>query len=132
MFLGTYKVGFSGAGRIVLPRKLRAELRNTQEIILTKGLDGCVWGFEKEDWEKEAKRQLEIPLTEKKGRDLRRYIFSGAESVELDKQSRFVIPGALLSYAKVSLDCLIVGAGDHFEVWNPKIWEKNSTLEIND
>lgn len=124
MFLGTYQTRFSGAGRVVLPKKLRGELKDAHEIVLTRGIDGGIWGFDKKDWEKEARRQLEIPITERKGRDLRRLLFSGAEVAELDKQGRFIIPSALLLQVGFKDKCLLIGAGDHFELWDPKLWDE--------
>lgn len=124
MFLGTYQTVFSGKGRVVLPRKFRTELGRAHEVILTRGLDGCIWGFDKHRWEKEAKKQLEISVTEKEGRWLRRYIFSAAEGSGLDKQGRFVIPANLIDFAGIKNDVYLVGAGDHFELWDPDKWEE--------
>lgn len=130
MFLGTYQTTFSGKRRVILPKKFRVELKNIKEVVLTRGLDQCIWGFDTKDWEKQARLQLEIPITERKGIDLRRFVFSGAEISELDSQGRFVIPLVLLTHAKVKEKVLIVGAGDHFEIWNPKDWQK--TLKVAD
>lgn len=123
MFLGTYQTTFSGKGRIILPKRLREELIGN-EILITRGLDGCIWGFDKKAWEEEAKRQLDVSVTDQRGRQLRRYIFSAAQPSELDKQGRFVIPGVLLIYADIKDKVVVVGAGDHFEIWNPKKWKK--------
>ncbi len=123
MFLGTYKTTFSGVGRVILPKKMRSELTDSQ-VVLTKGLDGCVWGFGKVEWERQAAEQLRIPLTEERGRRIRRYIFSEAELADLDRQGRFVVPTGLLTYAEIKKDILIVGAGDHFEIWNVSRFEK--------
>ena len=124
MFLGTYLTYFSGKGRVILPKKLRNGLAKDRMVYLTKGLEGCIWGFDSKTWEKQANAQLEIPITEKKGRDLRRFIFSGTEIAELDLQGRFIIPPPLLSYARIGSGVLLIGAGDHFEVWDPKRWEE--------
>jgi MraZ protein len=124
MFLGTYKANFSGKFRVVLPRKLREELGSDKGIILTKGLDGCIWGFNKKEWEKQAKVQMEIPITEEKGRFLRRYIFASADAVVLDHQGRFLISSSLIDFAQIKEEVLIVGAGDHFELWNPIRWDE--------
>ena len=123
MFLGTFQTRFSAIGRAILPKKFRQTLSNDQEIILTRGIDGCIWGFDKNEFEEQMSVQLQVPLTQQKGRKARRYLFSGAELVSLDAQSRFVIPTYLLQYAKVIDEIVIVGAGDHFEIWNPKLWE---------
>lgn len=124
MFLGEYQLKFSGKGRIVLPNKLREELGG-EMTILSRGFEGCIFGFSPEGFEKESKRQLEISATEERARYLRRYLFSGSVPVELDSQGRFVIPSALLVYAKLEEEVVVIGAGDHFEIWNNKYWEKH-------
>lgn len=111
---------------MVLPAKFREEVL---ELVVSRGLDGCVWGFNRADWEIEAKKQLELPITEKSGRDLRRYLFSAAELVKLDDQGRFVIPQPLMDYASLNDQKMVafVGAGDHFEIWNLKDWTNIKT-----
>lgn len=124
MFLGEYKTNFSGKGRVILPRKFRQELKG-KEIILSRGFENCIWGFDLKDFEEEARRQLEISATEERARYLRRYLFSSSESVELDAQGRIIIPSALLDFASVKGEVVLIGAGDHFEIWDFKLWEKH-------
>ncbi len=124
MFLGEYNTKFSGKGRVVLPRKFRQEL-TTLEIILSRGFESCIWGFDVKEFEKEAQKQLEVSVTEERARFLRRYLFSGSESVELDGQGRIIIPSNLLDFAQVNEEVAIIGAGDHFEIWELKLWEKH-------
>lgn len=122
MFLGEYEVKFTGNGRVVLPKKIRSEIKD-KDIILSRGFEGCIWGFSKEDFEIQARKQLEIPATEERARVLRRYLFSASADVELDNQGRFVIPSNLLQYANISDRVVVIGAGDHFEIWNKESWE---------
>lgn len=124
VFLGEYQAKFTGQGRVILPKKFRQDLQDGQVIVLSRGFEGCIWGFSVEDFQKEADKQLTLTLTEEAGRQLRRYFFSAAESVKLDNQGRFVIPGGLLEYAGLQDEAVIVGAGDHFEIWNPEGWQK--------
>src|SRR3989344_3708064 len=123
MFLGEYKLKFTGKGRVILPKKMRDEIKGT-EIVLSRGFEGCIFGYDLKSWEVMAEKQLEISATEERARYLRRYLFSASVSVEFDSQGRFVIPSALLIYAKVKRDIVIIGAGDHFEVWNHDNWTK--------
>lgn len=124
MFLGEYKAKFSGKGRVILPKKLREEI-NGNEIILSRGFEGCIWGFDLSDWKKEAEKQLETSPVEEKARLLRRLLFASSVTVELDEQGRFVIPGSLLDYALIRNEVVIIGAGDHFEIWDRDLWEKH-------
>lgn len=123
MFLGEYYTKFSGKGRIILPKLMREELGKDREVVLTRGFEGCIFGFTKKGFEKEARKQVEVSTTEEKARYLRRYLFSGSVPAELDTQGRFIIPSALLTYAKIVNEVSIIGAGDHFEIWDIDLWK---------
>lgn len=124
MFLGEYKLNFSGRGRVILPRKFRQQLKG-KEVILSRGFETCIWGFDLDRFEEEAKKQLEISATEERARIMRRYLFSGSESVEIDIQGRIIIPSTLLDFASVKEEVAIIGAGDHFEIWEFRLWKKH-------
>ena len=124
MFLGSYKPSFNvKSRRIALPKKIR-DVLITREIILSLGFEKCIFGFDTKAWEKESAKQLAGSLTEKQSRHIRRYFFSSAEYIKLDDQGRFVIPGNLRKYAKVKKP-IIIGAGDHFEIWDEASWQKH-------
>ncbi len=123
MFLGSYRPSFNlKSRRIALPKKIREYLA-TSEIILSYGFETCIFGFDTKAWEKESEKQLSEPLTQRSSRDLRRFFFSTAIFVRLDDQGRFVIPSSLLGYAQIKKP-IIIGAGDHFEIWDEQIWEE--------
>ncbi len=123
VFFGEYLVSFSAPGRIVLPKKLR-ELLKGNIFILTKGFDFCLAGFDKEDWENRAKELLNVSLLEKENLEKKRFLFASAVYLEIDDQGRFVIPRSLLSYVGLIDKAVIIGVGDHFEIWLPEKWEK--------
>lgn len=123
MFLGTYILTFSGKGRVILPKKFRLELHGS-EVVMMKGMDGGLWGFSASGWEEFSKNQLGVPVTNEEGRRLRRKFFPNAEKCELDIQGRFVIPELLLKSSLLKEKMVLIGAGDHFEIWNNDAWLK--------
>ena len=123
VFSGEYLVSFTGTGRVVLPKKLR-ELLQGNIFIVTKGFNFCLAGYDKRDWEKKAEGLLEVSLLEQDNLEKRRFIFSSTAYIEIDEQGRFVIPKNLLAHGKLDKKALIVGVGDHFEIWNPQEWDK--------
>lgn len=125
VFFGEYQVSFSAPSRIVLPKKIR-ELLKGDIFILTKGFDMCLAGYDKEDWEKRARSLLEVSLLEKENLEKRRFLFSSTVYLEIDDQGRFVIPRNLMQSAVIKNKVIIVGVGDHFEIWDPIRWEKYS------
>lgn len=123
LFLGEYAHNLDDRGRLMLPRRIRQEI-DEREIILSRGFDTCIFGFDTRAWEKEAQKQLELPVTETKARQIRRYMFAGAVKAEIDKLGRVLLPAQLKEYAHVSQDVMVIGAGDHFEIWNKTTWEE--------
>ena len=122
MFLGSYRPSFDlNSRRIALPKKIREYLKSN-EIILSFGFEKCIFGFDTQTWQKQSEKQLDRPITDRDARDIRRFFFATAEHIRLDDQGRFVIPGQLLEYAEVKSP-IIIGAGDHFEIWNEATWE---------
>jgi MraZ protein len=126
LFLGEYDHSLDDRGRITLPRKIRQELGDG-DIVLSKGFDACIFGYDRESWEKEAGKQLEQPVTEQKGRELRRYLFAAAQKTDIDKLGRILLPTHLKEYAEIKSDVKVIGAGDHFEIWGKSQWQGYQT-----
>lgn len=127
MFLGTYRPNFIGKGRIALPKKIRNEISG-ERVVLSIGFEPCIFGFAEKAWEKVVASDINRPLSDPEGRKLRRKMCAQATIVELDSQGRFVIPGELLSYGQIKEEILVIGAGDHFEIWSPEKWKEYEKL----
>lgn len=121
MLLGTYKPTLIGRNRLALPAKLRREIRD-EKIVLAIGFENCIMGFEEKKWEEVTKADLSRPLSDSEGRDLRRKMCMNAQTIALDSQGRFVVPEEMAEYGKIKEDVMIIGAGDHFEIWDENSW----------
>jgi MraZ protein len=122
VFLGEYKHNLTSGKRLALPRKIRASITG-DEVVLAKGTENCINGFDKATWEEAGKQYLAIPLYEEKGRQIRRQMFAGAQVVSIDVQGRVVLPNVLMKWAKIKAEMVVIGAGDHFEIWDSKSWQ---------
>ena len=49
MFIGEYRHSLDPKGRIIVPSKFRDGLG--YKFVLTKGLDGCLFAYSKDEWE---------------------------------------------------------------------------------
>ncbi|MDP1722615.1 MAG: division/cell wall cluster transcriptional repressor MraZ [Candidatus Gottesmanbacteria bacterium] len=123
LFLGEYDHSLDDRGRVTLPRKIRQEIEE-RELVLAKGFEPCIFGFDRESWEREATKHLDTPVTDEAGRKIRRYMFAGAQKAEIDKLGRILLPAQLKEYASISREIMVIGAGDHFEVWDRSRWEE--------
>lgn len=111
-----------------MPAKLREDIG--EKFIITKGLDGCLFGFSKQEWENFEDKLKTLPLTNKNARDFVRFFLSGAIEEELDKQGRFLIPANLKEYANLDKEIVITGVGTRIEIWDKNKW-KNYNSEEN-
>lgn len=124
MFLGSFEPNLMDRGRIALPKKIREELGSSR-LILTIGFEKCIFGFTEKMWEEVTKPELSRPLfSDKEGRDLRRKMYSEAINIELDSQGRCVIPKIMMDFVSIENKLIVIGAGDHFEIWSKDGWEE--------
>jgi len=125
VFFGEYQISFQKEkNRLALPARIRNQIKG-EKVVLAQGFDGCIFGYEKNEWEKFAKKELSGSVTDKKSRQIRRHLFSAAAIVGYDSQGRTVIPQNLVNYANFTTESvIIIGAGDHFEIWNSQKWQK--------
>lgn len=123
MYLGTYEPNLIGENRLALPKKIRNELSG-ERIVLTTGFEECIFGFSEKMWEQTVASEVAKPISDEIGRTLRRQMFADASIIELDSQGRFVIPENLVKFANIKSEISIIGAGDHFEIWDRTKWQE--------
>ena len=110
MFMGEYHHNIDDKGRLIIPSKFREKLG--EEFIVTRGIENCLFVYSMEDWEKIVDKLESIPFTKKDARTFVRFFLSGATTAEFDKQGRIKITTPLISYANLSKECVVIGAGN--------------------
>jgi MraZ protein len=130
LLIGEFEHSIDTKGRLVLPAKIKDDLG--KEFIVTKGLDGCLFGYSLAEWSKFEEKLKALPLTNKITRDFVRFFLSGAVEEETDKQGRFLLPANLREYASLTKDAVIIGVGTRIEIWDKKKWiEYNSEENLS-
>jgi MraZ protein len=122
MFLGEFSHSIDDKGRLTLPAKFRPELG--QGVVVTRGVDKCLFIFTVEEFQRLAERIGELPMTQAEGREFSRHFFSGALDVEVDKQGRILIPQNLRDYAGLDGEAIVTGVNKRIEVWDVKAWQQ--------
>lgn len=121
MFMGEYHHSIDAKGRLIIPSKLRYDLGDN--FIVTRGLDGCLFLYPKEQWNNIINKYKNLPDTKDKRQFLRIFL-SGATNCEYDKQGRINIPKPLIDYADLNKDCIIIGVDEKLEIWSKERWEQ--------
>jgi MraZ protein len=123
MLLGEYEHTIDDKNRLTLPARFRHVFGDG--IVVTRGMDGCLFAYTRADWEALVQGRLATldPLR-KEGRRMQRFFFAGATEAEPDKQGRVGIPAALLEHAKLGRDVVVAGVNDHLEIWDRAAWRR--------
>ena len=120
MFLGEYEHTIDDKGRLTIPAKFRDELESG--LVITRGLDGCLWAYPRGEWEKVTEKIAELPSSDQNVRNFVRFFFSSAFDSIPDRQGRVLIPQNLREYAGISSETAVIGVMNRLELWSPTKW----------
>lgn len=120
MFGGEYHHNIDQKGRMNVPAKLREALGAS--FVMTRGLDGCIFVYDKENWKKFEEKFAQMPVSSKDARRFIRYFFSSATECEPDNMGRVNIPPNLREHAAIQKEIVTIGAYDRVEIWSKERW----------
>ena len=113
MLMGEFTHTIDSKGRLIIPAKFREQLG--AHFIVTRGLDGCLFGYPLNEWAILEQKLKALPLTKRDAR---------ATDCEIDKQGRINIPITLRTHASLEKKCVIVGVSNRLEIWSAERWNK--------
>ena len=128
MFFGEYDYRLDEKGRVPVPPKFRADLKDG--IILVPGPEKCIFAYTPVEWKKLSESLNSDILPTNKMRKLNRALFSTAFHLNLDGQGRIALPVRLRTYAGIGEDVVITGANTYLEIWDKQLWEEEKTNSL--
>ncbi|MEI8361266.1 MAG: division/cell wall cluster transcriptional repressor MraZ [bacterium] len=132
MFIGEYNHNLDEKGRLAIPSKFRTDLKGG--VVVTKGLDDCLFLYTKEAFLEEAKKAKSLPtISNPQARAWVHNFLGGAMDLDLDAQGRVVLPEYLRNFANLKKKSVIVGMFDKLEIWDEERWNtyKNDAEKTN-
>ena len=130
MFFGNYSHSLDEKGRLVIPRKMREELGN--KIFIMKGFDGALAIYQESAYARVMEELQKYSFNKKENRDYLRLKLASIVDLDVDKMGRVQLPTAVLGKYNISKDVVVLGAGDHIEVWDKARYEEYiSSIEDN-
>lgn len=123
LLTGEFRNTLDEKGRVMFPSKLRSEMQGTV-LILTRGIDQCLWLFAPDQWNELSTKIMESasPFLSQSRSVLRRLV-APAQEVEIDKTGRISIPQSLREFACLEKDCVFLGINKYFELWDSKKYD---------
>jgi len=122
MFIGEYQHAMDEKGRIAVPAKFRKSLE--RGVVVTRGLDGSLYLYALEEWEKLASKISALPINRANSRAFARHLLGGAVVAEIDGQGRILAPEYLRKHAAIAKDAVLVGLYNRIELWSEERWSE--------
>jgi MraZ protein len=123
---GTHGCKLDEKNGLTLPKAVREQMGEQETLFVTLGSDHCVWLTTAAGLEKLTDRLEKSPAVEDEAKVARRRYFAQTERIAVDKNGYFMIPAALLESVGLKQDAVLIGVGDHFELWDVQRWHKYS------
>ncbi|UCD15394.1 MAG: division/cell wall cluster transcriptional repressor MraZ [Candidatus Omnitrophota bacterium] len=126
MWYGEFTHTLDDKDRFILPAKFREKIKGLKQkkFYITRGLDGCLFLFHQETWEKLEERLKSLSFAKQQSRSFNRLYFSGAQEIEIDSQGRIGISDYLKEFAQIRREIVIIGVADRIEIWDKDSWDK--------
>ena len=132
MPFGEFQYSVDDKGRVIVPPPFREFVEDG--MVVTRGMEGCLYVFPISAWRRIEERLTELPLTDHEARNFVRFFYSGAAKAKIDSSGRITIPSTLRLFAQVengaegtSNNVVIAGAPNRLEIWNEHRWMANLT-----
>ena len=122
MFFGSFAHSLDEKGRLMIPRKMREELGF--KVYIMKGFDGSLSIYTVERYQKLVEEFNKLSFTQQRNRDYLRAQFATTYEMDVDKLGRLQLPTALLNKFSISRNVIVLGIGDHIEIWDAKKYEE--------
>lgn len=121
MFIGEYRHTIDSKKRLALPSRFRAELKG--KVVVTRGLDKCLFVYPIKTWEELAGKLGTLPVGESRTRSFIRLMLAGAVDAPVDKLGRILVPEYLKKYAALKKSIVVAGIYNRLEIWDEKNWD---------
>lgn len=122
MLIGEYLHTLDSKKRLSLPAKFRKEVG--KKVVITRGLDACLFMFPEKAWQKIAGKLAELPFGQSDTRGMSRFLLAGAVETDVDGAGRILVPDYLKEFADLRSRVVLAGVSDRIEIWNEKTWEE--------
>lgn len=126
---GEYQYSVDDKGRVIIPPAFREFVDDG--LVITRGMEGCLYLFPVTAWERIEKHLTELPLIDPDAQKFIRFFYSGAAKLRTDAAGRITIPPTLRQFARTEGPVVVAGAPNRLEIWNEERW-REALLAVQD
>ncbi len=122
MFQGASSLSLDNKGRLSVPTRHRDVLAAVAsgQLTITRHPHGCLMVFPRPAWEQFRQRIVDLPMA---AQWWKRILLGNAMDVEIDSTGRVLVSPELRAAAKLDKETVLLGMGNHFELWDKATYE---------
>ncbi len=122
MFQGASSLSLDAKGRLSVPTRHREVLSATAsgQLTITRHPHGCLMVFPRPEWEQFRARIAALPMS---AQWWKRILLGNAMDVEMDGTGRVLISPELRAATGIEKETMLLGMGNHFELWDKATYE---------
>ena len=122
MYFGYFEHTLDDKGRLLLPKRMKEGLNESSSLYVLKGFEGCLSVYNEAEFNKLCLECEKISFNHKNSRSYLRIVLGSVVQLNLDKVGRIQLPNLILNKYNIKKDVIILGVGDHFEIWDQEIY----------
>lgn len=134
MFGGVTHISVDPKSRVAIPAKYR-EIFDTQfgnRLTVTLESAQCLILYPEANWLSVRDKIQNLPNSSHPlVKSYQRLVLGYAETIELDKSGRILLPGSLRSLVKLDKEAVLVGLGNRFELWDNNLWSNETEKALD-
>jgi MraZ protein len=122
VFQGASSLNLDGKGRLSIPTRHRDALISQAQgqITITKHPHGCLMLFPRSEWLLFRERIGQLPMS---AQWWKRIFLGNAMDVDMDGTGRVLVSPELRQAVGLDREVILLGMGNHFELWNKATYE---------
>ena len=129
---GQYDCKLDAKGRFLMPSGLRKQLPEDEqsEFVVNRGLEKCLVIYPRRVWDSMMEKIYARNQFIEKNRRFARRFTAGSKEISLDGSDRINLPKALMEYASLDKEIVLLCLYNRIELWDREAFE--ATLDIDD
>ena len=134
MYFGYYEHSLDDKGRLMIPARLREGLVAGSPLYIINGFDGYLGVYNEEGYKALCSYLDNFSDFHQDARKVKRDIYSSTFVLNVDRLGRIQIPNSVLTRYDISRKVVVLGVGDHFEIWDEekyKTYQEKASKEIS-
>ena len=132
---GVYDCKVDEKGRIIVPSELLRQITPEEireKFVIRKGVEVCLVLYLENEWQRRCSEVEALDEYDDEVVGFKRFFYSSVKRIFLDNSNRLLFPKALLDFAEIEKDIVLLCMSNSIEVWSRKNFDENIPVTLSD